>query len=143
MDHDTGADRMYLEDVGEIVMSRAGKDIWLIKSITQHEDFRDRCLPERIYVVDFPGRGAGEEFLLNRQACGPEKFLMIKEVGHDMIRLFERMFDGKVAQYVILWGGRPLRYAAEGRWHAPVRPGAPRGPGCPRSRPERRGCVRW
>ncbi|MGD8963834.1 MAG: hypothetical protein PVH43_15030, partial [Desulfobacterales bacterium] len=108
MIQDTGADRIYLEDVGEIVMSRAGKDIWLIKSITQHGDFRDRCLPERIYVVDFPGRGAGEEFLLNRQACGPEKFLMIKEVGHDMIRLFERMFDGKVAQYVILWGGRPL-----------------------------------
>ena len=108
MIQETGADRIYLEDVGEIVMSRAGKDIWLVKSITQHEAFRDRCLPERIYVVDFPGRGAGEEFLLNRQACGPEKFLMIKEVGHDMIRLFERMFDGKVAQYVILWGGRPL-----------------------------------
>ncbi len=108
MIEDTGADRIYLEDVGEIVMSRAGKDIWLVKSIKQHEAFRDRCLPERIYVVDFPGRGPGEEFLLNRQACGPEKFLMIKEVGHDMIRLFERMFDGKVAQYVILWGGRPL-----------------------------------
>ena len=84
--------RIYLEDVGEIVMSRGGKDIWLVKGITQHDAFKDRCLPERIYVVDFPGRGLGEEFLLNRQACGAEKFLMIKEIGHDMMRLFERMF---------------------------------------------------
>ncbi len=108
MIQNTADDRLYLEDVGEIVMSRGGKDIWLVKSITRHEGFKDRCLPERIYVVDFPGRGPGEEFLLSRQACGPEKFLMIKEVGHDMMRLFERMFDGKVAQFVILWGGRPL-----------------------------------
>ena len=100
--------RIYLEDIGEIVMSRGGKDIWLVKGITRHEDFKDRCLPERIYVVDFPGRGAGEEFLLSRQACGPEKFLMIKEIGHDMIRMFERMFVGRLAQFVILWGGRPL-----------------------------------
>jgi hypothetical protein len=104
----TGEDRIYLEDIGEIVMSRGGKDIWLVKSITRHEAFKGRCLPDRIYVVDFPGRGAGEEFLLSRQACGPEKFLMIKEIGHDMIRLFERMFVGRLAQYVILWGGRPL-----------------------------------
>ena len=108
MNMNADANRIFLEDVGEIVMSRGGKDIWLVKAITQHEAFRDRCLPEKIYVVDFPGRGLGEEFLLRRQACGPEKFLMIKEVGHDMIRLFERMFDGKVAQFVILWGGRPL-----------------------------------
>jgi hypothetical protein len=100
--------RIYLEDVGEVVMSRGGKDIWLVKGITQHEAFRGRDLPDKIYVVDFPGRGLGEEFLLSRQACGAEKFLMIKEIGHDMIRLFERMFDGKVAQFVILWGGRPL-----------------------------------
>ena len=96
----TNDNRIYLEDIGEIVMSRGGKDIWLVKGITQHEDFKDRCLPQRIYVVDFPGRGAGEEFLLSRQACGPEKFLMIKEIGHDMIRLFERMFDGRLAQFV-------------------------------------------
>ena len=101
-------DRIFLEDVGEIVMSRGGKDIWLVKGITQHEAFRDRSLPEKIYVADFPGRGLGEEFLLNRQACGAEKFLMIKEIGHEMIRLFERRFDGRVAQFVILWGGRPL-----------------------------------
>jgi hypothetical protein len=101
-------DRIFLEDVGEIMMSRGGKDIWLVKGITQHEAFRERSLPERIYVADFPGRGLGEEFLLNRQACGATKFLMIKEVGHEMIRLFERMFDGRVAQFVILWGGRPL-----------------------------------
>jgi hypothetical protein len=100
--------RIYLEDIGEIVMSRGGKDIWLVKGITRHESFKERCLPERIYVVDFPGRGAGEELLLSRQACGPEKFLMIKEIGHDMIRLFERMFVGRLAQFVILWGGRPL-----------------------------------
>ena len=99
---------IYLEDVGEVVMSRGGKDIWLVKGITRHEAFRGRDLPDKIYVVDFPGRGLGEEFLLSRQACGAEKFLMIKEIGHDMIRLFERMFDGKVAQFVILWGGRPL-----------------------------------
>ena len=104
----TDKNRIYLEDIGEIVMSRGGKDIWLVKGITRHESFKDRCLPERIYVVDFPGRGSGEEFLLSRQACGPEKFLMIKEIGHDMIRLFERMFVGRLAQFVILWGGRPL-----------------------------------
>ena len=88
--------RIYLEDVGEIVMSRGGRDIWLVKGITRHEAFRERCLPDRIYVTDFPGRGLGEEFLLSRQACGAEKFLMIKEIGHDMIRLFERMFVGRV-----------------------------------------------
>ena len=92
------SNRMFLEDVGEIVLSRAGKDIWLVKAITRHEAFRGRSLPEKIYVVDFPGRGAGEEFLLSRQACGAEKFLMIKEIGHDMIRLFERMFVGRLAQ---------------------------------------------
>jgi len=67
--------RIFLEDVGEIVMSRGGKDIWLVKGITQHEAFRDRCLPERIYVADFPGRGPGQEFLLSRQAGGAEKGL--------------------------------------------------------------------
>lgn len=108
MKMDTDQNRMFLEDIGEIVMSRGGKDIWLVKGITRHNAFRDRDLPDRIYVVDFPGRGPGEEFLLSRQACGAEKFLMIKEVGHEMMRLFERMFDGKVAQFVILWGGRPL-----------------------------------
>ena len=108
MNMDTDASRIFLEDVAEIVMSRGGRDIWLVKAITRHEAFRDRCLPEKIYVVDFPGRGAGEEFLLSRQACGPEKFLMIKEIGHDMIRLFERRFEGRLAQFVILWGGRPL-----------------------------------
>ena len=101
-------DRIFLEDLGEIVMSRSGKDIWLVKDITRHENFRDRSLPERIYIVDFPGRGLGQEFLLGRQICGAEKFLLIKEIGHNMIRLFERMFEGKVAQFVILWGGRPL-----------------------------------
>jgi len=100
--------RIYLEDIGEIVMSRGGKDIWLVKEITQLDTFRGRDLPDKIYVVDFPGRGLGEEFLLSRQACGAEKFLMIKEIGHDMMRLFERMFDGNLAQFVILWGGRPL-----------------------------------
>ena len=108
MKMDTDQNGMFLEDIGEIVMSRGGKDIWLVKGITRHNAFRDRDLPDRIYVVDFPGRGSGEEFLLSRQACGAEKFLMIKEVGHEMMRLFERMFDGKVAQFVILWGGRPL-----------------------------------
>ena len=100
--------RTYLEDIGEIVKSRGGKDIWLVKEITRHADFKDRCLPERIYVVDFPGRGIGQEFLLSRPSCGPEKFLMIKEIGHEMMRLFERMFVGRLAQFVILWGGRPL-----------------------------------
>ncbi len=33
---------------------------------------------------------------------------MIKEIGHEMIRLFERRFEGRLAQFVILWGGRPL-----------------------------------
>ncbi len=71
MNMDADANRIFLEDVGEIVMSRGGKDIWLVKAITRHEAFRDRCLPEKIYVVDFPGRGLGEEFLLSRQSCGP------------------------------------------------------------------------
>ena len=102
------SDRIFLDDLGEIVMSRGGKNIWLVKGIDRHEAFRDRCLPDKIYVVDFPGRGLGQEFLLGRQICGAEKFLMIKEIGHDMVRLFERMFEGKVAQFVILWGGRPL-----------------------------------
>ena len=26
--------RIYLEDIGEIVMSRGGKDIWLVKEIS-------------------------------------------------------------------------------------------------------------
>ena len=33
----TDTNRIFLEDVGEIVMSRGGKDIWLVKGITQHE----------------------------------------------------------------------------------------------------------
>ena len=33
--------RIYLEDIGEIVMSRGGKDIWLVKGITRHDD--DPC----------------------------------------------------------------------------------------------------
>ena len=47
--------RIYLEDIGEIVMSRGGKDIWLVKGITRHEDFKDRCLPEQ----DLRGRFSG------------------------------------------------------------------------------------
>jgi hypothetical protein len=33
---------------------------------------------------------------------------MIKEIGHEMIHLFERWFEGRLAQFVILWGGCPL-----------------------------------
>jgi hypothetical protein len=29
---------------------------------------------------------------------------MIKEIGHEMIHLFERWFEGRLAQFVILWG---------------------------------------
>ena len=69
--------RIFLEDIGEIVMSRGGKDIWLVKGITQHETFQDRCLPEKIYVVDFPGRGLGEELLLSRKL-----FYSLKGMSH-------------------------------------------------------------
>ena len=42
----TDENRIYLEDIGEIVMSRGGKDIWLVKAITRHERFKHRCLPD-------------------------------------------------------------------------------------------------
>ena len=62
MNMDADANRIFLEDVGEIVMSRGGKDIWLVKAITRHEAFRDRCLPEKIYVVDFPAEDLARNF---------------------------------------------------------------------------------
>jgi hypothetical protein len=61
-----------------------------------------------MFVIDFPGRGIGQEFLLSRHICGPQKFLMIKDIGHAMIRLFKDEFVGRIGQFVILWGGRPL-----------------------------------
>jgi len=100
--------KLFLEDIGEVVSSTSGKNVWKIRNLTSHEEFKDKNLPETIYVVDFPGRGLGQEFLLGRHICGPKKFLMIKHIGHDMIRLFKNQFTGRVAQFVILWGGRPL-----------------------------------
>jgi hypothetical protein len=98
----------FLEDVGELVASRGGRNIWLVRDLSRWAPFGGLELPERIYVVDFPGRGVGQEFLLGRQICGPRKFLMIREIGHSMVRLFVDRFVGRVAQFVILWGGRPL-----------------------------------
>lgn len=99
---------LFLEDVGEIVHSSDGKNIWKVRHLYKHDLFKNRSLPETLYVVDFPGRGTGQEFLLSRHICGPKKFLMIRDIGHDMIRLFKNKFSGRVAQFVILWGGRPL-----------------------------------
>src|SRR3989339_1584194 len=100
--------KLFLEDVGKISTSVAGKNIWLVEDLHRHELFKGRHLPNKIYVVDFPGRGMGQEFLLSRHICGPLKFLMIQQIGHSMIRLFKNAFVGRVAQFVILWGGRPL-----------------------------------
>ena len=99
---------LFLEDVGRLVESREGKNIWEVRNITQHPLFKGRCLPDLIYVVDFPGCGVGQEFLLSRHVAGPNKFLMIREIGHTMVRLFVDRFIGRVAQFVVLWGGRPL-----------------------------------
>lgn len=93
--------KLFLEDVGQLVSSVEGKNIWKVKELST-------TLPKNIYVVDFPGRGVGQEFLLSRHVCGPKKFLMIKEIGHTMIRLFKDHFTGRVGQFIILWGGRPL-----------------------------------
>ncbi len=99
---------LFLEDVGEVVSSEAGKNVWKVNNLNSHSSFKGRNLPKTIYVVDFPGRGVGQEFLLGRHICGPRKFLMIKEIGHTMIRLFKNKFSGSVAQFIVLWGGRPL-----------------------------------
>lgn len=99
---------LFLEDVGEIVQSQDGKNVWCVSDLARHASFKGMHLPKKIYVVDFPGRGLGQEFLLGRHICGPSKFLMIKNIGHGMMKLFRDMFDGRVAQFVILWGGRPL-----------------------------------
>lgn len=99
---------LFLEDVGRIVKSTGGKNIWCVENLNQHEIFKGRNLPKSIYVVDYPGRGPGQEFLLGRHLCGPNKFLMIQEIGHSMMHLFKNQFSGRVAQFVILWGGRPL-----------------------------------
>jgi hypothetical protein len=54
LDIKTYQNRIYLEDIGETVMSLRDEDIRPVKGITQHEDFKDRCRPQRIYGVDFP-----------------------------------------------------------------------------------------
>jgi len=100
--------KLFLEDVGKLHKSQAGKNIWLVENLAKHDLFKGRNLPKKIYVVDFPGRGMGQEFLLGRHICGPLKFLMIQQIGHSMIRLFRNQFEGRVGQFVILWGGRPL-----------------------------------
>ena len=99
---------LFLEDVGNIVSAADGKNIWQVDNLAQHGPFKGRNLPKKIYVVDFPGHGVGQEFHLGRHICGPNKFLMIQQIGHNMIRLFKDQFVGRVAQYIILWGGRPL-----------------------------------
>jgi len=99
---------LFLEDVAQLARSEGGRNIWEARHLSRLEPFKHLDLPDLIYVVDFPGRGIGQEFLLGRQICGPRKFLMIREIGHSMVRLFARRFVGRVAQFVILWGGRPL-----------------------------------
>lgn len=99
---------IFLDDVGRIVSSCGGKNIWEVKDLASHSLFKGHNLPRTIYVVEFPGRGVGQEFLLGRHLCGANKFLMIQNIGHSMMRLFQRKFAGRVAQFVILWGGRPL-----------------------------------
>lgn len=99
---------LFLEDVGKIVSSTGGKNVWEVKNLSKNPLFKGQNLPKTIYVIDFPGRGIGQEFLLGRHMCGPSKFLMIQGIGHSMIRLFKEHFVGRIAQFVILWGGRPL-----------------------------------
>ncbi|MDP7422586.1 MAG: hypothetical protein QGH40_11970 [bacterium] len=99
---------LFLDDVGKLVASREGKNIWEVRNLSAHPLFKDRNMPDLIYVVDFPGRGVGQEFLLSRHVAGPQKFLMIREISHTMVRLFVNEFTGRVAQFVVLWGGRPL-----------------------------------
>jgi len=47
--------KLFLEDIGEVVSSTSGKNVWKIRNLTSHEEFKDKNLPETIYVVDFPG----------------------------------------------------------------------------------------
>lgn len=98
----------FIDEIGELRHSGKGINLWAIKNLADLPEFAHLRLPPLIYVVDYPGRGVGQEFLLGRQLCGPAKFLMIREIGHDMVRLFSNQFRGRIAQFVILWGGRPM-----------------------------------
>jgi len=100
--------QMFLEDVGSLVHSHDGQNVWLIKDLDQREEFEEYMLPHDIYVVDFPALGVGQRFLLSRHLCGPDKFFMLQQIGHAMAKICKRtgMFDGeKLAQFIILYGG--------------------------------------
>lgn len=102
--------RIFLEDVGKLVFSYDGKNVWKVENLAQHEDFKNLHLPPIIYVVDYPARGVGQRFLLGREICGPAKFNMLTEICHTAARLAKKlgMFDGeKIAQFIILHGGKP------------------------------------
>ncbi len=100
--------RIFLEDVGELIFSDDGKNVWKVEGLTKLQDFSHLRLPPVIYVVDYPARGVGQRFLLGREICGPSKFHMLTKICHTMVRLAKGlgMFDGeRIAQFIILYGG--------------------------------------
>lgn len=97
--------KLFLENVGTVEMKESESVLWSIENLGQHESFQGRDIPSKIWVVDSP---MGHQLLLSREMTGPKKFHLIKEVGHTMLRLIKPEFSGRVAQFVILWGGRPL-----------------------------------
>ena len=103
--------QIFLEDIGKIILSKDGKDVWLLKNLGQHLDFQKFDLPPEIFVVDFPAGGIGQRFLLGREICGPDKFFMIQAIGHALAQLCKRMGmfnDKQIAQFIILFGGEAL-----------------------------------
>ena len=99
---------LFLEEVGQLQHAHHGTRLWRVDRLADHPSFRGRALPPCIFVVDFPGNGPGQRLLLGRHLCGPAKFRLIRETAHTMMRLFGEELAGSVAQFVILWGGRPL-----------------------------------
>lgn len=97
---------LFLEDVGRIVNSADGADVWQVDNLSSHNLFRGRHLPRTIYVVDFP-HGVGHEFMLGRPICGPKKYAWIADVSHAMARLFRPMMQDCIAQFIIANGGFP------------------------------------
>ncbi len=100
--------QMFLEDIGRLVHSHDGKNVWRIDNLGHYSDFREFDLPRKIFVVDFPALGVGQRFLLSRELCGPDKFFMLQQIGHALAQICKKMgmFDGeKLAQFIILYGG--------------------------------------
>lgn len=104
--NDVPRDRTYLEDVGRKVSGHGGANLWLVENLTKRSGFEHLDLPDKIYVVDFPGNGPGQELLLGRQIAGLKKFNLIRQTTYKMVGFMVELFVGKVGQFIILWGGR-------------------------------------